>query len=193
MQPQKQQNIIGCFQGKPFNIIVILIYAPATSDKEADQFYEDLENRLELTSKKNVLFIFDWNWIFDPIFHWDSSAKLGSQELTPRQVWPWSTKWSRAKANWILSRGCTAHSKHPFSTTKETTLHMDITKWSVPTWLHSNFFFYYIQKRILNYNLYWLENRYLRLRESYINYVFSENRNSNTSKLILHKIEIFNG
>ena len=52
MQPQKQQNIIGCFQGKPFNIIVILIYAPATSDKEADQFYEDLEDRLELTSKK---------------------------------------------------------------------------------------------------------------------------------------------
>ena len=49
MQPQKQQNIIGCFQGKPFNIIVILIYAPATSDKEADQFYEDLQDRLELT------------------------------------------------------------------------------------------------------------------------------------------------
>ena len=56
-----------------------------------------------------------------------------------RQVWPWSTKWSRAKANRILPREHTGHSKHPIPTTQETTLHMDITRWSTPKsdWLYS--------------------------------------------------------
>ena len=52
------------FQGKPFNITVIQVYAPTTDTKEAevDQFYEDLEDLLELTPKKDVLFIIrDWN------------------------------------------------------------------------------------------------------------------------------------
>ena len=59
------------FQGKPFNITVIQVYAPTTNAREADveQFYEDLQDLLELTSKKDVLFIIgDWN------------AKVGSQE-----------------------------------------------------------------------------------------------------------------
>ena len=42
-----------------------------------------------------------------------------------RQVWPWRTKWNRAKTNWILPRECIGHSKYPFSTTQEMTLHMD--------------------------------------------------------------------
>ena len=56
-----------------------------------------------------------------------------------RQVWPCSTKWSRAKANRVLPRKCTSHSKHPLPTTQEKTLHMDITKWSIskPDWLYS--------------------------------------------------------
>ena len=56
-----------------------------------------------------------------------------------RQVWPWRTKWSRAKANWILPREFIGHSKHPFSTTQETTLHTDSTKQSIPksNWWHS--------------------------------------------------------
>ena len=59
------------FQGKPFNITVILVYAPASNAEEAEveRFYEDLQDLLELTLKKGVLFIIgDWN------------AKLGSQE-----------------------------------------------------------------------------------------------------------------
>ena len=59
------------FQGKPFNITVIQIYAPTTNAEEAEgeQFYEDLQDLLELTPKKDVLFIIvDWN------------AKVGSQE-----------------------------------------------------------------------------------------------------------------
>ena len=60
------------FQGKPFNIRVIQIYAPTSNAKEAEVewFYEDLQDLLELTPKKDVLFIIgDWN------------AKVGSQEI----------------------------------------------------------------------------------------------------------------
>ena len=52
------------FQGKPFNITVIQVYAPTTDAEEAevDQFYEDIQNLLELIRKKDVLFITgDWN------------------------------------------------------------------------------------------------------------------------------------
>ena len=56
--------ISACVQGKPFNIIVIQVYAPTTNAEEAEvkQFYEDLQGLLELTPPKNVLFIIgDWN------------------------------------------------------------------------------------------------------------------------------------
>ena len=59
------------FQGKPFNITVIQVYAPTrnSEDAEVEQFYEDLQDLLELTPPKDVLFIIgDWN------------AKVGSQE-----------------------------------------------------------------------------------------------------------------
>ena len=48
-----------------------------------------------------------------------------------RHVWPWSTKWSRAKANRVLPRKHTGHRKHPLPTTEEKTLHMDIIRWSI--------------------------------------------------------------
>ena len=60
-----------CFQGKPFNITVIQVYVPTSNAKEAEveRFDEDLQDLLELTPKKDVLFIIgDWN------------AKVGSQE-----------------------------------------------------------------------------------------------------------------
>ena len=50
-----------------------------------------------------------------------------------RQVWPWSTKWSRGKLT-VLPRECTSRSKHPPATTQEKTLHMDITRWSIRKW-----------------------------------------------------------
>ena len=52
------------FQGKPFNITVIQVYAPTTNAEEAEDewFYEDLQDLLELTTKKEELFIIgDWN------------------------------------------------------------------------------------------------------------------------------------
>ena len=60
-----------CFQGRAFNIMVIQVYAPTsnTEEDEVEQFYEDLQDLLELTPKKDILFIIgDWN------------AKVGSQE-----------------------------------------------------------------------------------------------------------------
>ena len=48
-----------------------------------------------------------------------------------RQMWPWSTEWSRTKAHRILLREHTGHSKHPLPTTQEKTLHMDITRWPI--------------------------------------------------------------
>ena len=60
------------FQSKPLNITVIQVYAPTTKAEEAEveRFYEDLQDLLELTLKKEVLFIIgDWN------------AKVGSQEI----------------------------------------------------------------------------------------------------------------
>ena len=61
-----------CFQGKPFNITISQVYAPTSSAKEVEVewFYEDLQGLLELTPRKDVLFIIeDWN------------AKVGSQEI----------------------------------------------------------------------------------------------------------------
>ena len=59
MQSQKRQMISVRFQGKPFNITVIQVYVPTsnTEEVEVEQFYEDLQDLLELTPKKDVLFI----------------------------------------------------------------------------------------------------------------------------------------
>ena len=122
----KNDRIISVhFQGKPFNIMVSQVYAPTSNAEEAEieQFYEDPQDLLELTPKKDVPFIIgDWN------------AKVGSQEIlgSNRKIWPWSTEWSRAKTNRVLPRKCTGCSKHPLPTTQEKTLHMDITRWSTP-------------------------------------------------------------
>ena len=72
-------------QGKPFNTTVIQVYALTNNaeEAEAEWFCEDLQDRLELTPKKDVLFIIgDWN------------AKVGSQEIPAvnKQIWPWSTE-----------------------------------------------------------------------------------------------------
>ena len=62
----------------------------------------------------------------------ECKSRVSRDTWSNSQVCPWSTKWSRAKANRVLLRECTGHSKYPFPTTEERTLHMDITKWSLP-------------------------------------------------------------
>ena len=74
------------FQGKPFNITVIQVYAPTSNTEEAEveQFYEDLQDLLELTPQNYVLFIIgDWN------------ANVGSQEtpgVTGKFAWEYRMK-----------------------------------------------------------------------------------------------------
>ena len=73
------------FQDIPFNITVIQVYAPTNNAEEAEVecFYEELQDLLELTPKKDVLFIIgDWN------------AQVGSQEIPGviGEIWPWSTE-----------------------------------------------------------------------------------------------------
>ena len=69
---KNDRMISVCFQGKPFNITIIQVYAPTSNAEEAEVewFYEDQQDLLELTLKKDVLFIRgDWN------------AKVGSQDI----------------------------------------------------------------------------------------------------------------
>ena len=121
MQSQNQQNDLCLFPRKPFNITVIQAYAPTTNAEEAEQFYDGLPDLLELTPKKDVHFIIgDWN------------AKVGSQEI-PGVTGKFGLEIQNEAGQRlrVLPRECTGHSKHPFLTTQEKTLHMDITRWSI--------------------------------------------------------------
>ena len=71
MQPQNNRMIFVHFQGRPFNIMVIQVYAPASNTEEAgiERFSEDIQDLLELTPKKDVPFIIE-----------DGNAKVRSQE-----------------------------------------------------------------------------------------------------------------
>ena len=112
------------FQGKPFNITVIQVYAPTRNAEEAEfeWFYEDLQDLLELTPKKDVLFITgDWN------------AKVGSQKISEVTGKFGLGVQNEAEQRLIrvLPKECTGHRKHPLPTTQEKTLHKDITRWSI--------------------------------------------------------------
>ena len=116
MQSQKHMMISVDFQGKPFSVTVIQVYAPTSYAEEAEveRFYVDLQD-LELTSKKEVLFIIeDWN------------VKVGSQE-TPGVTGKFGFG-IQNEAGQRLIEFCTGHSKHPLPTTQEKTLHIDITR-----------------------------------------------------------------
>ena len=128
---KKDRMISIHFQGKPFSIIVIQVYASTANAEEAETewFYEDLHDLLGLTPKKDVLFIIgDWN------------TKVESQELPKvRTNLVFKYKMKQGKANRVLSKEHVDHSKHPFPTTKETNLHIDIIRWPIPKsdWLCS--------------------------------------------------------
>ena len=137
VQSQKQQDdLCSKFQGKPFIITIIQVYAPTSNAEEAvvEQFYQDVQDFLELTPKKISL----------------TSQGTGMKSREARDTWsnrqirPWSTKRSRAKANSVLPRERTGHSKQPLPTTQEMTLHMDITRWAI---LKSDLL-YYLQPKM---------------------------------------------
>ena len=130
-----QNAVLGCnlrnnrmisvhFQGKSFNSTVIQVYAPTSNAEEAEGewFYEDLQDLLELTPKKDVLFIIgDWN------------AKVRSQE-TPGVTGKFGLG-MRNEAGQRLIEFCQENAlvtANTLPTTQEKTLHMDITRWSTP-------------------------------------------------------------
>ena len=99
------------FQGKPFSITVIQVCAPTSNAEEGEVecFYEDLQNLLELTPKKDVLFIIgDWN------------AKVGSQEI-PEVTGKYGLRVQNeaGKRLRVFPKECTGHSKHPLPTKED--------------------------------------------------------------------------
>ena len=108
---------------------------PKVEETEVEQFYDDLKDLLELTPKKGCPFHHRWL---------ECKTRKSRDTWSNSQVWPWNTKWSRAKANRVLPREHTGRSKYPLPTMQEKTLHMDITTWSIPKsdWL------YYLQLKM---------------------------------------------
>ena len=104
--------------------VVIQVYALTSNAEEAEveQFYEDLQDLLELTPQKDVfLIIEDWN------------AKVGSQE-TPGVTGKFGLGVQNETGQRLIefSQEHTGHSKYSLPRTQEKTLHMDITRWSTP-------------------------------------------------------------
>ena len=99
------------FQGKPFNITVIQVYAQTTKveEDEIEQFYDDLQDLLEVTPQKDVLFIIE-----------ERNAKVGSQE-TPGVIGKFGlgVQNEAGKRPIVSPRECTVHRKHPLPTTQE--------------------------------------------------------------------------
>ena len=119
---QKRQNDLCSFPGKPFNITVIQVYAPTSNAEEAEVewFYEDLEDLLELTLQKYILFIIgDWN------------AKVGSQEI-PGVTGKFGLG-VQDKAGQRLTEFCQENALVIANTlfTEEKTLYMDNNRWSI--------------------------------------------------------------
>ena len=113
-----------CLQGKPFNFTVIQVYAPAGNAEEAEveRFYEDLQNLLEHTPKKDVLFIIG-----------DCNAKVGSQE-TPGVTGKFGLGMQNEAGQRLIEFsqenalviGNTLFQQH------KRRLHMDVTRWPTP-------------------------------------------------------------
>ena len=95
-----------CFQGKSFNITVIQVYVPTTNTEEAavEWFFEDIQDLLELTSKKKDVPFIRGNW----------NAKVGSQEI-PDVAGKFGLGVQNEAGQRLIE--CTGHSKHPLPTT----------------------------------------------------------------------------
>jgi len=91
-------------------------------EAEVEQFYEDLQDLLKLTTRGL-----------------ECKSRKSRDTWSNKQIWPWSTKWSTTKVNRVLPREHIGCSKHPLPTTQEKTLPMDITRWSIlkSSWLYS--------------------------------------------------------
>ena len=120
MQSQKRQNDLCLFPRKPFNITVIQVYAPNSNaeDTEVEWFYEDLQDLLELTPKKDVLFIIgEWN------------TKVGSQE-TPGVTGKFALGTQNEAGQRLTSFAKRTH--YTLFQQHKRRLYTDIIRWSTP-------------------------------------------------------------
>ena len=125
----KSDRVISVrFQGKPFNITVMQVYAPTNNAEEAEVewFFENLQDLLELTPPKRCH------------FHYrglECKSRKSRNTCSNTQIWSWNAEWSRAKANrvWTLVIANTLFQQH------KRRLHVDITRWSIlkSDWLYS--------------------------------------------------------
>ena len=131
MQSQKQHYDFCSFPSKPFSITVIQVYTSTSNAEEAEWFYEDWQDLLELTPQKDVFFITgDWN------------AKIGSQELpgvtgkfdlgVQNEVGQRLTEFCQENALVIANTLIQQHKRRLYT--------WDITRWSTPKtdWLYSS-------------------------------------------------------
>ena len=123
------------FQDKPFNITVIQDYAPTSNARRSWRWtvlWRPTRPFITNTPKRCP-------------FHYrglECKSRKSRNTWSNRQIWPWSTEWNRAKANRVLTREHTGHSKHLANTLfqqHKRRLPMDITRWSTPKsdWLYS--------------------------------------------------------
>ena len=119
---KNDRMISVCFQGKLFNITVIQVYAPTSNAEEAEveRFYEDLQDLLELTCKKDVLFIIvDWNAKVGShkISGVPGNFGIGGQNEAGQRLMEFCQENALLKANTLYKQD-------------KRRLHMDITRWS---------------------------------------------------------------
>ena len=124
MQFQKQQNDLCSFPGQTIQYHSNASLCPASIAEEAEVelFYEDLHDLLTNVQKRCP-------FLYRGL---ECKSRKPRDIRSSRQIWPWITDWSRAKSKRVYTREHTGHSKHPLSTTQQKTLHMDITRWSIP-------------------------------------------------------------
>ena len=114
MQSQNRQNDRCSFPRQTIQYHIIQVYAPTSNTEAAkvEQLYEDLQDLLELTPKQRCP------------FHYrglECKSRKSRNTWSNRQIWPWSTEWSRAKTNRVLPSEHTDHSKHPLHTREDST------------------------------------------------------------------------
>ena len=122
VRSQKQQNDLCSFPSKPYNITEIQVYAPTTNIEEAEVewFCEDLQNLLELTPPKDVLFVTgDWN------------TKVGSQETWKQASLALEYKMKQGKGSQSFAKRTLWSQQTPSFNNTRATLHMDTTSQSI--------------------------------------------------------------
>ena len=123
---KNKRMVSVCFQDKQFNISVIHVYAPNSNAEEAEVWmilWRPTRPFRTNTQKKMSL-------------HYrglECKSRKSRNTWSNRQIWPWSMEWSRAKANRVLPRECTGHSKHTFQQHKR-----GLYTWTSPDGQHQN-------------------------------------------------------